>query len=70
MTTDTVAKEAFTAFEIGGATVTVGGMAKGAAMLSPAMATMLTVITTDAAVEPRALQTGAHAVPSTPPSTS
>jgi glutamate N-acetyltransferase / amino-acid N-acetyltransferase len=30
-------------------------MAKGAAMLSPAMATMLAVLTTDAAVEPRAL---------------
>jgi glutamate N-acetyltransferase / amino-acid N-acetyltransferase len=57
MTTDTVAKEAFTAFEVGGATVTVGGMAKGAAMLSPAMATMLAVVTTDAAVEPLALQT-------------
>ena len=57
MTTDTVAKEAFTAFEAGGTTVTVGGMAKGAAMLSPAMATMLCVITTDAAVEPKALQT-------------
>jgi glutamate N-acetyltransferase/amino-acid N-acetyltransferase len=56
MTTDTVAKEAFTAFEAGGATLTVGGMAKGAAMLSPAMATMLCVITTDAAVEARALQ--------------
>src|SRR5205085_11168589 len=56
MTTDTVAKEAFTAFEVGDITVTVGGMAKGAAMLSPAMATMLCVITTDAAVEPRALQ--------------
>jgi glutamate N-acetyltransferase/amino-acid N-acetyltransferase len=57
MTTDTVAKEAFTAFEVGSATVTVGGMAKGAAMLSPAMATMLAVLTTNAAVEPRALQT-------------
>ena len=57
MTTDTVAKEAFTAFQVDGATITVGGMAKGAAMLSPAMATMLAVITTDAAVEPRALQT-------------
>lgn len=56
MTTDTVAKEAVARFEIGGATVTVGGMAKGAAMLSPAMATMLAVITTDAAVEARALQ--------------
>jgi glutamate N-acetyltransferase/amino-acid N-acetyltransferase len=56
MTTDTVAKEAFTAFEVSGAPVTVGGMAKGAAMLSPAMATMLAVITTDAVVEPRVLQ--------------
>jgi glutamate N-acetyltransferase/amino-acid N-acetyltransferase len=56
MTTDTVAKEAVATFEAGGATITVGGMAKGAAMLSPAMATMLAVITTDAAVEPWALQ--------------
>jgi len=56
MTTDTVAKEAFTAFEAGGTALTVGGMAKGAAMLSPAMATMLCVITTDAAVEAKALQ--------------
>jgi glutamate N-acetyltransferase / amino-acid N-acetyltransferase len=56
MTTDTVAKEAFTAFDAGGTTLTVGGMAKGAAMLSPAMATMLCVITTDAAVEAKALQ--------------
>jgi glutamate N-acetyltransferase/amino-acid N-acetyltransferase len=56
MTTDTVAKEAVSTFEVGGAAITVGGMAKGAAMLSPAMATMLAVITTDAAVEPRALR--------------
>jgi glutamate N-acetyltransferase/amino-acid N-acetyltransferase len=35
---------------------TVGGMAKGAAMLAPNMATMLAVLTTDAAVEPPALQ--------------
>ena len=40
----------------GGTTVTVGGMAKGAAMLAPAMATMLAVLTTDAAVAPDALQ--------------
>jgi glutamate N-acetyltransferase/amino-acid N-acetyltransferase len=56
MTTDTVPKEAVATFEVAGTTVTVGGMAKGAAMLSPAMATMLAVITTDAAVEPQALQ--------------
>ena len=36
-----------------GAGFVVGGMAKGAAMLAPNMATMLAVLTTDAAVEPR-----------------
>jgi glutamate N-acetyltransferase/amino-acid N-acetyltransferase len=51
MTTDTRAKQA-----VGGVGFTVGGMAKGAAMLSPAMATMLAVLTTDAAVEPAVLQ--------------
>ncbi len=56
MTTDTASKEAIAVTRLtGGTTVTVGGMAKGAAMLSPAMATMLAVLTTDAAVEPRAL---------------
>ena len=39
---------------------TVGGMAKGAAMLSPAMATMLAVVTTDAAIDAAALQRGAR----------
>jgi glutamate N-acetyltransferase/amino-acid N-acetyltransferase len=52
MTTDTVPKEAVA--HAGAATV--GGMAKGAAMLSPAMATMLAVLTTDAAVTSDALQ--------------
>lgn len=52
MTTDTVAKEAVA--RAGAATV--GGMAKGAAMLSPAMATMLAVITTDAAAGHETLQ--------------
>jgi glutamate N-acetyltransferase/amino-acid N-acetyltransferase len=57
MTTDTVAKEAVANTVLGGhTTVTVGGMAKGAAMLSPAMATMLAVITTDATFEARALR--------------
>jgi len=49
MTTDTVAKEA--AFEVtvdGQTTFTVGGMAKGSGMIAPNMATMLSVITTDA----------------------
>jgi glutamate N-acetyltransferase/amino-acid N-acetyltransferase len=57
MTTDTHPKEAVaTAHLADGTTVTVGGMAKGAAMLSPAMATMLAVITTDAALSPAHLK--------------
>jgi glutamate N-acetyltransferase/amino-acid N-acetyltransferase len=52
-TTDTVTKEAAVGVDAGG--YVVGGMAKGAAMLAPAMATMLAVLTTDAAVTPAAL---------------
>jgi glutamate N-acetyltransferase/amino-acid N-acetyltransferase len=48
MTTDTVAKEAVRTAEYTGGVVTVGGMAKGAGMLAPALATMLVVLTTDA----------------------
>jgi len=51
MTTDTRPKQ--TRHQAGGATV--GGMAKGAAMLAPNMATMLAVLTTDAAVTADAL---------------
>lgn len=51
LTTDTVQKIAVETFNQSGSEVTVGGMAKGAAMLAPSMATMLAVITTDAAVE-------------------
>jgi glutamate N-acetyltransferase/amino-acid N-acetyltransferase len=46
MTTDTVAKEVLVVRPA----FSVGGMAKGAAMLAPNMATMLAVLTTDAAV--------------------
>ncbi len=52
MTTDTVAKEVLVVRP----SFSVGGMAKGAAMLAPNMATMLAVLTTDAAAEPAALQ--------------
>ena len=52
MTTDTVPKEAV----IHGDGFVVGGMAKGAAMLSPDMATMLAVLTTDAAATPEQLK--------------
>jgi len=52
MTTDTFAKEVL----IEGDGFKVGGMAKGAAMLAPDMATMLAVLTTDAAVTPEILK--------------
>lgn len=52
LTTDTHRKEAVATAE----TATVGGMAKGAAMLAPNMATMLAVITTDAAADHATLQ--------------
>ena len=52
MTTDTVAKTAVAGPVEG---VTVGGMAKGAGMLAPGLATMLCVITTDAVVTAQAL---------------
>jgi glutamate N-acetyltransferase/amino-acid N-acetyltransferase len=52
MTTDTHAKQVV----IDGGGFTVGGMAKGAAMLSPNMATMLAVLTTDAAASAAELQ--------------
>jgi glutamate N-acetyltransferase/amino-acid N-acetyltransferase len=52
MTTDTRRKEAVRR----GPGFVVGGMAKGAAMLAPNMATMLAVLTTDAEVAPEALQ--------------
>lgn len=53
-TTDTVSKAAALEVELapGGPTVRVGGMAKGSGMIHPDMATMLAVLTTDAAVAP------------------
>jgi glutamate N-acetyltransferase / amino-acid N-acetyltransferase len=52
MTTDTVPKQAALHHPDNW---TIGGMAKGAGMLAPSLATMLCVLTTDAAVEPAAL---------------
>ena len=56
MTTDTRPKEAALSLQIGGRSVKVGGIAKGAGMIHPNMATMLAFITTDAAVEKAFLQ--------------
>jgi glutamate N-acetyltransferase / amino-acid N-acetyltransferase len=53
MTTDTVPKQVALHHPDNW---TIGGMAKGAGMLAPSLATMLCVLTTDAAVEPAALE--------------
>lgn len=50
MTTDTVPKQASVALETAEGTVHLGGMAKGAGMLAPGLATMLVVLGTDAVV--------------------
>lgn len=57
MTTDTVPKES--TWETGG--FTVGGMAKGAGMVRPDLATMLVVLTTDAVADPATLDTALRA---------
>lgn len=56
MTTDTVPKAASRQVVIDGVTLTVTGIAKGAGMIRPNMATMLGFIATDAAVAPALLQ--------------
>jgi len=61
MTTDLIRKEAAVRLQLGGVTVTIGGMAKGSGMIHPNMATMLGFITTDAAIEPGVLQQAVRA---------
>jgi len=56
MTTDTRPKHCAVRFETPGGIVTVGGIAKGAGMIHPDMATLLAVLTTDAVAEPATLQ--------------
>jgi glutamate N-acetyltransferase/amino-acid N-acetyltransferase len=56
MTTDTVPKAASRQLGIGGRTVTVTGIGKGAGMIRPNMATMLGFVATDAAIRPALLQ--------------
>ncbi|MFZ9875180.1 MAG: bifunctional glutamate N-acetyltransferase/amino-acid acetyltransferase ArgJ, partial [Candidatus Methylacidiphilales bacterium] len=55
MTSDTRRKEAAVRLTIAGRRLTIGAMAKGAGMIHPNMATMLCVVTTDAAVDKRTL---------------
>jgi glutamate N-acetyltransferase/amino-acid N-acetyltransferase len=56
LTTDTAAKECAVEVDAGGVKARVGGMAKGAGMIDPCLATMLAFLTTDAKVRPAALQ--------------
>jgi glutamate N-acetyltransferase/amino-acid N-acetyltransferase len=55
MTTDTIAKAFSIQVQIGGATVTVTGISKGAGMIRPNMATMLGFMATDACIDPALL---------------
>jgi glutamate N-acetyltransferase/amino-acid N-acetyltransferase len=56
LTTDAFRKDATVDVDIGGGQITIGGIAKGAGMIHPDMATMIAVITTDAAVAPGVLK--------------
>lgn len=56
MTTDTVPKQAEIRVTIGGHEITIGGMAKGSGMIHPNMATMISVMTTDANISTDALK--------------
>ena len=56
MTTDTYPKVATRSAEIGGVPVTINGIAKGAGMIAPDMATMLSFVVTDADIDAAVLQ--------------
>lgn len=56
MTTDTFPKVATATVKIGRTPVTINGIAKGAGMIAPDMATMLSFVFTDAPIAPAALQ--------------
>lgn len=56
MTTDTIHKETAYEIDLGGHKAVIGGMAKGSGMIHPNMCTMLSYVTTDAAIEKSLLQ--------------
>lgn len=56
LTTDSFAKQVAVRLKVGGRSIHIGGIAKGAGMIHPKMATMLCFLTTDAAVARAALQ--------------
>jgi acetylglutamate kinase len=55
LTTDTRTKLAYRTVELGGKEVTISAIAKGSGMIAPQLATMIAVITTDAAINPALL---------------
>lgn len=56
MTTDTIAKAVSKKIQLGGKEVTISGIAKGSGMICPNMATMLSFVATDAAIDNAVLQ--------------
>ncbi len=60
MTTDTLPKAASMQVQVGGRTVTVTGISKGAGMIKPNMATMLGFVATDAVIAPQLMQALVH----------
>jgi glutamate N-acetyltransferase/amino-acid N-acetyltransferase len=56
MTTDTIPKAFSQRVQVGGATVTITGISKGAGMIRPNMATMLGFLATDAKIDPSLIQ--------------
>lgn len=56
LTTDTFSKEGFVEFDVDGYEVNMAGIAKGSGMIHPNMATMLSFVVTDVAIEPKLLQ--------------
>ena len=62
MTTDTKVKQIAIEFEVGGKIAKLGAMTKGSGMISPAMATMLCFVTTDANISPLMLDKALHDV--------
>jgi glutamate N-acetyltransferase/amino-acid N-acetyltransferase len=65
MTTDRIEKQASFTFKLGGQKVSIGGIAKGSGMINPNMATMLSFITTDAAISPALLKSALTEVAAT-----
>lgn len=56
MTTDTIPKESTAKIDVGSHCITLSGMAKGSGMIHPDMATMISIITTDAEIQTDVLQ--------------